>query len=85
VLLDEAGTVGRAYGAARTPQMYVIDKKGTLVYAGAIDNSPDGEGESPTDGKLVNYVDEALLAVKADKPVAIATTEAYGCSVKYAK
>jgi peroxiredoxin len=85
VLLDEAGTVGRAYGAARTPEMYVIDKKGTLVYAGAIDNSPDGEGESPTDGKLVNYVDEALLAVKADKPVATAKTEAYGCSVKYAK
>lgn len=85
VLLDEAGTVGHAYGAARTPHMFVIDNKGTLVYAGAIDNSPDGEGESPTDGKLVNYVDEALLAVKADKPVATAKTEAYGCSVKYAK
>lgn len=85
ILLDEAGSVGRAYGAAHTPQMYVIDKKGTLVYAGAIDNSPDGEGESPTDGKLVNYVDQALEAVKADKPVAVAKTEAYGCSVKYAK
>lgn len=84
VLLDEAGTVGRAYGAQRTPHMYVIDTKGTLVYAGAIDNSPDGEGESPTDGKLVNYVDQALEAVKTGKPVQTATTEAYGCSVKYA-
>jgi peroxiredoxin len=85
ILLDEAGAVGRQYGAERTPHMFVIDKKGTLVYAGAIDNSPDGEGESPTDGKLVNYVDQAVDAVKADKPVAVAKTEAYGCSVKYAK
>jgi peroxiredoxin len=84
ILLDEAGSVGKAYGAKRTPHMYVIDKKGTLVYAGAIDNSPDGEGESPTDGKLVSYVDLAVEAVKADKPVATPSTEAYGCSVKYA-
>ena len=40
--------------------MFVIDKTGVLVYAGAIDNSPDGEGESPQGGKLVNYVDAAL-------------------------
>jgi peroxiredoxin len=57
ILRDETGVVGRAYGATNTPHVFVIDKAGTLVYAGAIDNSPDAEGESPQDGPLVNYVD----------------------------
>jgi peroxiredoxin len=83
ILLDESGSVGRAYGAKTTPHMYVIDERGTLVYGGAIDNSPDGEGESPSGDKLVNHVDEALGALAAGKPVLIATTEPYGCSVKY--
>jgi peroxiredoxin len=84
VLLDEAGTVGHVYGATNTPNMYVIDPQGTLVYRGAIDNSPDGEMQSPTDGKLVNYVDEALGALKAHAPVKVPETKAYGCGVKYA-
>ena len=57
ILLDPTGAVGHAYGATNTPHMFVIDASGTLVYRGAIDNSPDGEGDSPTEGKLVNYVD----------------------------
>jgi peroxiredoxin len=83
ILLDESGQVGRAYGAERTPHLFVIDDKGTLVYKGAIDNSPDGEGESPTDGKLVNYVEKALGDLKAGRPVETPATKAYGCSVKY--
>jgi peroxiredoxin len=85
VLLDESGRVGRAYAAARTPHLYVIDKTGVLVYRGAIDNSPDGEGESPTGGKLVNHVSAALADLGAGRPVATPETEAYGCSVKYQK
>jgi peroxiredoxin len=84
VLLDESGTVGHAYGATNTPNMFVIDPQGTLVYRGAIDNSPDAEMQSPIDGKLVNYVDEALGALKAHAPVKVPETKAYGCSVKYA-
>lgn len=83
ILLDESGRVGRAYDAQRTPHLYVIDPQGVLVYRGAIDNSPDAEGESPTGGKLVNYVDAALADLEAERPVAVAQTEAYGCSVKY--
>jgi peroxiredoxin len=83
VLLDESGAVGHVYGATNTPNMYVIDKSGTLVYAGAIDNSPDAEGESPTGPTLVNYVSDALDAISAGKPVAVPQTKAYGCSVKY--
>jgi peroxiredoxin len=83
ILLDESGTVGRAYGAAHTPHMYVVDAKGTLVYRGAIDNSHDGQGESPSGGKLVNHVEAAISDVAAGKPVTTPETEAYGCSVKY--
>jgi len=83
ILADETGQVGHAYGATNTPHMYVIDAQGTLVYKGAIDNSPDGEGESPTGGKLVNYVEAALEELAAGKPVETKETKAYGCSVKY--
>jgi peroxiredoxin len=84
ILLDESGVVGAAYGATNTPDMFVIDSKGVLVYAGAIDNSPDGEGESPQGGKLVNYVEQALDELAAGKPVSTSRTKPYGCSVKYA-
>lgn len=84
ILEDESGAIGRAYGATNTPHMFVIDKAGTLVYRGAVDNSPDGEGESPTDGALVRYVDVALADLAAGRPVATSSTKAYGCSVKYA-
>jgi peroxiredoxin len=83
VLLDPTGATGKAYGATNTPHMFVIDAKGTLVYAGAIDNSPDGEGKSATGGKLVNYVDAAIDALAAKRAVKTATTKAYGCGVKY--
>jgi peroxiredoxin len=84
ILRDEAGSVGRAYGATNTPNMFVIDKNGILVYAGAIDNSPDGEGEAPTGGTLINYVDAALEDVEAGRAVKTPVTKPYGCSVKYA-
>jgi peroxiredoxin len=85
ILLDESGEIGKAYGAERTPHMYVINQQGTLVYRGAIDNSPDGEGEAPQGAELVNYVERALQAVLEGQPVAVAQTEAYGCTVKYAE
>ena len=85
ILLDESGAVGKAYGATNTPHLYVVDPKGTLVYRGAVDNSPDGEGQSPENGKLVSYVDAALADLAAGRPVATAETKAYGCGVKYGR
>lgn len=85
ILVDESGQVGKTYGATNTPHMFVIDGKGTLVYRGAIDNSPDGEGESAPAGKLVSWVDEALAAIAAGKTPEMAETKAYGCGVKYGK
>ena len=83
ILLDPTGATGKAYGATNTPHMFVVDPEGNLAYRGAIDNSPDGEGDSPTSGTLVNYVSQALEELGAGKPVSVPETKAYGCSVKY--
>jgi peroxiredoxin len=80
-LMDVDGKLGRAYGARTTPHMYVIDPQGKLVYAGAIDSKPTA---NPADVKTAtNYVKQALDESLAGKPVSVATTRAYGCSVKY--
>jgi peroxiredoxin len=84
VLRDQDGKVGKTYQATNTPHMFVIDKTGKLVYAGAIDNSPDAEGKSAPDGKLVNYVEAALADLASNRAVKTTSTKAYGCSVKYA-
>jgi peroxiredoxin len=83
VLIDNTGKVGKQYGAERTPHIFVVNPEGTLVYRGAIDNSPDGEGKSPAGGKLVNYVDTTLASLKTGAKIDPADTKAYGCSVKY--
>ena len=81
VLLDEKGVVGQMYGATNTPHMYIVDKGGVLVYAGAIDDRPttrraDVQGAN-------NYVRAALEQVTAGQPVKTPATRAYGCTVKY--
>lgn len=78
---DSSGTVGHLYGMKTTPDMYVINKEGILVYEGAIDNKPD-PFHDPT--KAQNYVSAAIDALLADKSVAVTETKPYGCSVKYA-
>ncbi len=80
-LVDADGTVGKAYDAKTTPHMYIIDKEGTLAYAGAIDskkstNTADIAGSE-------NYVSAALDALIAGEKIEKAETKAYGCSVKY--
>jgi peroxiredoxin len=80
-LLDPDGKVGRLYGAKTTPHMFVINPKGTLIYAGAIDDHNSAEAEDIP--KSRNYVADALDAAMAGKPVTTATTQPYGCSIKY--
>ncbi len=79
ILRDENGEVGRAWGARATPQVFVVDPQGVVRYAGAVDNAPLGKVE----GQRVNYLDDALDAVLAGKPVRVDHTPPYGCSVKY--
>lgn len=80
-LMDEDGTVGKAYGARVTPHMYIVNAQGVLVYAGGIDSIPSARVDDIP--KATNYVRQALAEIKAGKPVSVATSQAYGCSVKY--
>lgn len=81
-ILDEDGKIGKAYDAKTTPHMFVIDKEGTLAYAGAIDDNPSPKPEDAAAAK--NYVLAALGDIEAGKPVETPTSQPYGCAVKYA-
>lgn len=77
---DSSGAIGKAYGMRTTPHMFVIDKDGTLVYQGAIDNQPSPDHDPR---KARNYVREAIGKIEAGEKVAVTETKPYGCSVKY--
>jgi hypothetical protein len=80
-LLDPRGVVGKVYDAKTTPHMYIVNKAGTLVYAGGIDDKPT---PNPADvAGARNHVLAALSELKAGKAVSVTTSRPYGCSVKY--
>ena len=80
-LMDEDGSVGKAYGARTTPHMYMVDPKGTLIYAGGIDSNASYSAESIK--SATNYVRQGVNEALAGKPLSKAVTAPYGCSVKY--
>src|SRR5215469_2042935 len=80
-LLDPDGTVGHLYDARATPHMVVIDRSGRIAYMGAIDDKPSTRLADVKTAK--NYVAAALDEIAAGKPVTVAATQAYGCSIKY--
>ena len=81
ILIDAKSEVGSAYAAKTTPHMFVISPEGKVLYNGAID---DKRSANPADAKTAhNYVRAALTEAKAGKPVTVASTTPYGCSVKY--
>lgn len=81
MLLDGDGKMGKAYGAKTTPHIFMINAKGMIVYAGAIDSIPSASAQDIP--KATNYVTTAFNELKAGKPVTTASTKPYGCSVKY--
>ena len=83
ILSDTTTAVAKAYGAKTTPQMFIIDKEGTLVYNGAIDDDPSADGEKGD--KATNYVAKALDEIGKGSTVTTSETKPYGCGVKYAK
>jgi peroxiredoxin len=91
VLLDEKGEVGKAYGAAKTPHLFIVDPKGKLAYRGGLDNAPMGVVDNArprlpgsAEGELSNYVTAALEDLKQQRPLRLPDTPPYGCGVKYA-
>jgi hypothetical protein len=81
-LLDPTSMIARLYEAKTTPHIFVIDPTGKLIYQGAIDDKPTTDQEDLKGAR--NYLNETLTAAMAGKPVPIASTRPYGCSVKYA-
>jgi peroxiredoxin len=82
VLMDSHGKLGHLYDAKTTPEMYVIDPSGKLIYEGAIDNRPTPDVSDIKGAD--NYLSDALTDAMAGKPIAKSYTRSYGCSVKYA-
>jgi hypothetical protein len=80
-LLDPDGVVGHLYDARATPHMVVIDRSGRIAYMGAIDDTPSTRLADVKTAK--NYLVAALDEIAAGKPVTVAATQAYGCSIKY--
>jgi peroxiredoxin len=81
VLLDPDGKMGRAYDARTTPQMFLINAEGVLVYMGGIDSIASTRAEDLA--KATPYFREALIAVTKGETVKNAVTRPYGCAVKY--
>lgn len=79
-LYDETQSVARAYGAERTPEVFLFDASGKLRYHGAIDDNYENE-----DDIQHRYVRDALVAILAGKEVVVSETKPVGCSVKWKK
>lgn len=80
-LADEAQQTAKAFGAARTPQAYVLQKTGnsfTIRYMGMIDDNP----QDPA-GASKFYVDDAVNNLLGGKPVVTTLTKPIGCAIKW--
>ena len=77
--LDDKGVLADAFGARRTPECFLFDKNGKLVYHGAIDDSP-GDPNQVKRHHLQIAIDEML----AGKEVSVKETRSVGCSISRA-
>lgn len=78
-LSDRDATLARAFGAERTPHIYVFNGDRTLVYVGTVDDSPGDPGNVGE-----QYLRDALDAVSGGSNVAVPQTKAFGCTIKSA-
>ena len=81
MLMDESGKIGQLYSAKTTPHMYIVNPKGMLIYAGAIDSVPSARVEDIK--AATNYIRQGLTESLSGKAISTASSRAYGCSVKY--
>ena len=76
-VVDATSDVARAYGATRTPEAFLFDKGGKLVYHGAIDDSKEA------DQVTKHYLQDAIDALVGGKEISAKETKFIGCSIKY--
>jgi peroxiredoxin len=79
-VVDEKSALADAFGANRTPETFLFDSKGKLVYHGAID-------DNPTDDKAVTrkHLNEAMVDMVGGKDVSVKTSRSVGCGIKRLK
>ncbi|AFD06428.1 thioredoxin family protein [Solitalea canadensis] len=80
-LIDESQNVAKAYGATKTPHVFILQKTsaGDMVeYIGAIDNDTEGNDDSK-----IKYVENAVDALLQNKKPETTLTKAVGCSIKW--
>ena len=77
-LFDADQSVARAYGAERTPEVFVFDAARRLVYHGTVDDNY----EEPA-AVTAHYLRDALDAVLAGRPVPVPETTVRGCTIKW--
>lgn len=77
-VVDATSDVARAFGATRTPEAFLFDADGHLVYHGAIDDNAHEPAKVQQ-----RYLRDAIDAVVAGKAVATQETKALGCSIKF--
>lgn len=77
-VVDDTSNVARAYGATRTPEAFLFDAQGKLVYHGTIDDNSADPGKVSS-----RYLSDALAAVSSGKEVAVKETKAMGCGIKF--
>jgi len=76
--VDATSGIAKAFGATRTPEAYLFDAKGKLVYHGAIDDNPRDESAVEK-----AWLHDAVNAVATGGSIETAETKALGCSIKY--
>jgi peroxiredoxin len=76
-LFDETQTVSRSFGAVRTPEFFILDRQRRIVYMGSYDDHEVAAQVSK------RYVEEALAALLAARPVPVAETPPIGCMIRY--
>ncbi len=77
-LHDSSQEVAHSYGAERTPEFYLLDAEGVVVYRGRLDDSPRDPSHAKT-----SELEDAIAELLSEKPISVPRTESIGCSVKW--
>ena len=77
-VLDEDAKLAKAFGAMKTPHVYLFNSDNKLVYTGAIDDNAKSAKKVKN-----NYLMDAIRALGTNKKIKISETKALGCSIKY--
>jgi hypothetical protein len=77
-VVDATSEVARAFGASHTPEAFLFDAEGKLVYHGAIDDNAREPGKV-----TAHWLADAVAATASGRPVPNAETKSLGCSIKF--